>query len=441
MLCTNHLDQFIYRYSVLITVAATVGYNLSIEYLTGRGYAPASLLVYRGLLGSGLLLALAGGAGIRLWPQAPRAQVLRFLNSGIALLLLVMGPVKLSLAQTAPATSTSGHPIIALQGRVLHPQGRDLVLTDHYGNELLHTQIHADGRFQLRARWGAAQPATLQLGNEVVRLWLTPGDNLILTLDARRFDETLRFLGRGSRVNNYRAAEVRNQARQQQQYRQTLAGPESHFRAWLVATKRRDAARLATAFPRPTPLEKPFVDYQRGELYFLRHQGWERRWPSDHLTRPGRAAPAFRARDQRGQALDLAALRGRVVYVDFWASWCGFCLGEAPAARALHAALADRAADVAFLNVSLDDDWDKWQCALEKHGVEGLNVVSPDSGRATAGLAYALASLPRYVLIGPDGRIVDGNAPRPSSGAVEKTIRQVLQSPTQATQVHKISPK
>ena len=330
-------------------------------------------------------------------------------------------------AQTAlAATSASGHPIIALQGRVLHPHGRELVLIDNYGNEILRTQTEADGRFQVRARWGAAQPATLQLGNEIARLWLAPGDNLTLTLDARQFDETLRFTGRGSRVNNYRAAEVLDQERQQRQYRQTLAGVETTFRTWLAATRHRDAARLAAAFPHPGPLEKPFVDFQQGELYFLRHQGWERRWPSDHLTRPGMVAPVFRAKGQAGQRLDWAALRGKVVYVDFWANWCAFCLVEAPAARALHAALADRASEVAFLNVSLDDDWDKWQCAMEKYGIEGLNVVSPDSGRATAGLAYALASLPRYVLIGPDGRILDGDAPRPSSGAVEKLIRQII---------------
>ncbi|MDO7886643.1 TlpA family protein disulfide reductase [Hymenobacter cheonanensis] len=311
---------------------------------------------------------------------------------------------------------------------MLHPHSRTLVLTDNYGNEILRTQTAADGRFQLRARWSAAQPATLQLGDEVARMWISPGDNLTITLDARRFDETLRYTGRGSRVNNYRAAEVLDQNRQQQQYRQTLAGPEAAFRIWLAATKRHDAARLAAAFPHPGPLEKPFVDYQRGELYFLRHQGWERRWPGDRLTRPGMVAPVFQAKNQTGKHLDLAALRGKVVYVDFWASWCGFCLVEAPAARALHAALADYASEVAFLNVSLDDDWDTWQCALEKNGIEGLNVVSPDSGRATAGVAYRLPSLPRYVLIGPDGRILDGNAPRPSSGQVEGLIRRALAS-------------
>lgn len=94
------------------------------------------------------------------------------------LALLTWGLATPAAAQSrgsgGPATSTSGHRIIALQGRILHPPSRTLVLTDDYGNEVLRTQTGADGRFQFRACWGTAQPATLQLGTEVARLWLSP---------------------------------------------------------------------------------------------------------------------------------------------------------------------------------------------------------------------------------------------------------------------------
>lgn len=173
-------------------------------------------------------------------------------------------------------------------------------------------------------------------------------------------------------------------------------------------------------------MEKPFVNYQQGELYFLRHQNWERGWASDHVTRPGLPAPALRATTPQGAPFSMAQLRGQVVYVDFWASWCGFCGYETRFARKVQAALCDREADVVFLNVSTDLSRDKWQRALEEEQLEGLNVWSPDSTRRSAAEAYRLASLPRYVLIGRDGRIIQGNAPRPSSGAVEGLIRQAL---------------
>ncbi|MBF9140898.1 TlpA family protein disulfide reductase [Hymenobacter properus] len=344
-------------------------------------------------------------------------------------LLGISGPLR-ALGQNAPATSASGHPIIALQGQVQHVQSREFELIDHYGNQILKTTIPSNGRFSFRARWGAAQPATLRIGRQTTGLWLTPGDNLTITLDARHFNETLRYAGRGSRANNFRAADLLASHRIYNAYRQTLAGTEKQFGAWLAQARQQAAVRCQRAFPHPTASETAFLSYQRDDMDFLRYKFYERSWNSDRLTRPGLPAPAIHARDWHGQPFSLASLRGKWVYVDFWASWCGFCRGESARARTLRAALADRADDVVFLNVSIDDSWDKWLCAVEADSLAGLHVLSPDSGRANVAATYLLASLPRYLLIGPDGYIIDGNAPRPSSGAVERLIRQSLAKPT-----------
>lgn len=160
----------------------------------------------------------------------------------------------------------------------------------------------------------------------------------------------------------------------------------------------------------------------------------ERSWPSDHLTRPGLVAPALRATTMQGTPFSLTALRGKVVYVDFWAFWCSFCRFETPYAHKLQTALSDRPTELVLLNVSTDLSRDKWQCALEEEKLEGINVWSPDSMKHSAWEAYLLASLPRYVLIGRDGRIINGNAPRPSSGAVEGMIRKALAGPRQVSQ-------
>ncbi|MDO7886635.1 hypothetical protein [Hymenobacter cheonanensis] len=83
----NRFDNLIYRYNALVTLVAAVAYNQSIEHLTSRGYSVPSLLVYRGILGCALVAAIARWQGLRIWPQAPRAQAVRFFNSGLALLL------------------------------------------------------------------------------------------------------------------------------------------------------------------------------------------------------------------------------------------------------------------------------------------------------------------------------------------------------------------
>ena len=123
----NRFDPFIYRYNALIILVAAVGYNLSIEHLTSRGYSSPSLLVYRGLLGCGLVGALAWGQGSSLWPQAPRAQVLRLLNSGLALLLAFEAFRRLAGA-TVSVVQQLGIPFAILIGVASGQRGRDAKL-------------------------------------------------------------------------------------------------------------------------------------------------------------------------------------------------------------------------------------------------------------------------------------------------------------------------
>ena len=349
------------------------------------------------------------------------------------LLLLLVGATWLMSSSVAaqPQTLVTAVPApnllrATLHGRVLHAKGRELLLFDSYGNTVARGQLDAAGRFRLRGWWGSVQGATLRIGDEQTALWLVPGDDLTVTVDARRFDETIRYAGRGARVNNFRAVDFLADERRVRHYEQSLVGTEAHFKVWLAADYQHSLGHLTAAFPHPSPAEREYLGYQSGEHYFLMRQNMERSWASDHITRAGMLAPILRTTTMQGTPFSLAALRGKVVYVDFWASWCGFCHYETRFARQLQTALGDRAADIVFLNVATDLSRDKWQCAVEKERLDGLNVWSPDSTKRSAWEAYLLTSLPRYVLIGRDGRIIRGNAPRPSSGAVERMIRRAL---------------
>ena len=155
----------------------------------------------------------------------------------------------------------------------------------------------------------------------------------------------------------------------------------------------------------------------------------EKAWAARQLTRPGLPAPDLSATAADGKPFSWESVRGKVVYLDFWASWCGPCIGEMPAAQKLHAALHDRAADVVFLNVSVDGSAANWQKGMTKHHVEGQNLHSAGDWNSPALKAYGISSIPRYMIVGPDGRILDGEAARPSGGA-EEAIRAALAATT-----------
>lgn len=132
---------------------------------------------------------------------------------------------------------------------------------------------------------------------------------------------------------------------------------------------------------------------------------------------PGQPGPAFVARDEAGRPVALADFRGKVVYVDFWASWCRPCLGEIPASAALKQRFAGQ--DVVFLNLSIDRDEAKWRAALAAHpalaGPASVQAWVKD-GADPAIAPYQATGIPRYCLIGRDGRIRDSRAPQPSAG-------------------------
>lgn len=86
MLSSERIERYLLRYNAWVVVAAAVAYNLAIEHLTDRGYSAAALLVYRGALGCVLLAAAARWQRVSAWPHASLTQLLRFLNSGLALL-------------------------------------------------------------------------------------------------------------------------------------------------------------------------------------------------------------------------------------------------------------------------------------------------------------------------------------------------------------------
>lgn len=140
----------------------------------------------------------------------------------------------------------------------------------------------------------------------------------------------------------------------------------------------------------------------------------------------GLPAPAFTLTDQAGKRVSLADLRGKVVYLDFWGTWCAPCMVEMTEhSHALKKKFEGR--DVAFVYISVNDAEAKWQKVLADKQLVSPNSVhlrSPDNEVSTA---YQVPGYPTYWLIDRAGLIVDMQAPRPSAGArTVAAIEEVL---------------
>lgn len=115
---------------------------------------------------------------------------------------------------------------------------------------------------------------------------------------------------------------------------------------------------------------------------------------------PGQPAPDFALRALDGPTLRLRELRGQVVLLNFWATWCAPCREEMPQLTRLHTKY--RAAGLTVVGVNVDDDSRNTADVARKLGVNFPVLL--DSEKQVSKL-YALASMPSTVLIDRDGQV------------------------------------
>lgn len=114
----------------------------------------------------------------------------------------------------------------------------------------------------------------------------------------------------------------------------------------------------------------------------------------------GAVAPDFTLQDINGKELSLSSLRGKYVVLDWWGSWCGWCIKGMPQMKEYYAKYKEK---LEILGIDCNDTPEKWKAAVEKHQLPWLHVYNPNGSSLASD--YAIEGYPTKFVIDPEGKI------------------------------------
>ncbi|MND61682.1 Thiol:disulfide interchange protein TlpA [compost metagenome] len=128
--------------------------------------------------------------------------------------------------------------------------------------------------------------------------------------------------------------------------------------------------------------------------------------------------------DNNGKTVKFADLKGKVVLIDVWATWCGPCKAEIPHLKKLEKEM--HGTDVQVVSISVDEEKDKakWLKMIKDEQLGGLQLFA--SGWGDFAKYYKITGIPRFMVFDKQGKVVTIDSPRPSSPELKQLLEKVL---------------
>lgn len=261
-------------------------------------------------------------------------------------------------------------------------------------------------------------------GNEYTIVFLKNGFDLKMKLDTKMFDESIVYTGKGATENNFLAKNTLLEKKAD--IESLLLANETDFFKEMDKKKADDLKRLEDK-----KLDPVFVDFQKqtvNETYNAIVQYYKKN--HDALVVKNKMnntiSPSFDYENHKGGKTKLEDFKGKYVYIDVWATWCGPCRAEIPSLKKMEEMYHDKNIVFVSISVDVDKDHEKWKNFVSEKQLGGVQLFADKNWNSDFMLSYGINSIPRFILIDPNGKVVKGNALRPSSPQLKEELDKLL---------------
>ena len=296
---------------------------------------------------------------------------------------------------------------------------KDSILTIASREGILKTiKITENGSFKdtLKLKTDKGEIYTLQTSaNKRAPIYLKNGFNIELKGDSNKFMESFKFSGEGSSNSNFVLAQIEKSQSmgnpqlildlEEEAFRKKVAQIKSEYDSILESHKNLDSVLYAS------------VKEQNEQLVTYFNNAYEQ----NLIMGVGRPSPKFENYvNIKGGKNSLEDYKGKYVYIDVWATWCGPCIQQIPFLQELEKEYQKK--NIEFISISTDEaqrsggSWEaaekKWREFVKKRNMSGVQLWTGEDFSFQQ--AYQINGIPRFILVDPKGNIVEANAPRPS---------------------------
>jgi thiol-disulfide isomerase/thioredoxin len=257
-------------------------------------------------------------------------------------------------------------------------------------------------------------------GSEVATIYLKEGFDLKMTLDAKKFDETISFKGKGEKENNFIAKKFMAVEKLEEMFLTTTdsvavakAIDETMAKFHGLIADKEITEEFRTHMTKQIEKQTKFLHQSSGQIMQI---GAMR----------GKPSPAFTYENHKGGTTSLADLKGKYVYIDVWATWCAPCREEIPYLQQVEHDYKGK--KIEFVSISIDTkrDYEKWKKMVAEKSLGGIQLVADKDWKSDFVRAYHIDGIPRFILVDPQGNVVNADAPRPSDEELRKQLDKLL---------------